>query len=608
MSSGLIFRLALWFGALSGMIEGALYLWFQYMHWLTWSEALVSVGPDQVWISTLVNLALFLIVATALAAASRIIRWKYWPAAIAFVFAWMALFDFIALPGRLRATGAAALAAGVAFQCARWFVRHQERIIPLLRRTTPVMLAASAAICVSIPTWSFVEEKIEMSRLPAPATGARNVVLIVMDTVRADHLSAYGYPRATSPNIDALAAGGVLFENAYATSPWTLPSHVSMFTGQYPFQHGQSPRRNFSALGMQQLRLATVMRDHGYATAGFVSNTIWGSPWAGLPQGFTHYESLYGNFPDKVFRTFYGRKFKKYGLLRWMKIDRLTRNTASSLIGSFFKWLPRAADRPFFVFFNFMEAHEPTLARPSCAGKFTGASSELPATAQLPAAVRLERENQVGGYDNAICSLDEEIASLLKTLESQGRLKNTLVIITSDHGEMLGEHGIFDHGNSLYEQVLRVPLIMSMPAQLPRATRVEVPVSHVDLSATILDVARVPQRDALAGRSLAGLWRQNPEGVQTSPVLAEVSHAPFAETPDNWPVKKGWLMAMRDAQWKLIVHQDGRRELYDLQKDPGELRNLAEVKEFEEVGMQLLQKMAAMVPEVRVLQAAKEKH
>ena len=307
------------------------------------------------------------------------------------------------------------------------------------------------------------------------------MLLIVWDTVRAANTSLYGYRRATTPNLERLASRGVRFDLAFSTSSWTLPSHASMFTGRWPHELGvgwKTPVRD----GVPTL--AGYLASHGYDTAGFVANLDYCSRETGLARGFAHYE----DFPLSVFDTFtryiaLGRRIdvsswastidslveKHTG--RWYDLIPRSREHAKSadaINRAFLGWLGKRPEngRPFFAFLNYNDAHSPyEVPDPSIPGfglrpasssqrqtlqGFTGLDKKTLSTDDVHMA------NDV--YDDCISYLDRRLGLLLDELSRRGVLENTLLIVTSDHGEHLGDHRLFFHGCSLYRQLVQVPL------------------------------------------------------------------------------------------------------------------------------------------------------
>jgi arylsulfatase A-like enzyme len=374
-----------------------------------------------------------------------------------------------------------------------------------------------------------------------------NVVLLSLDTVRADHLGCYGYERDTSPRLDAFARGATLYRRAFASASWTLPTHASLFTGRYAFEHGahglrsKDPARSLAALAPEQTTLAEALRERGYATAGFVANTGFLSPRCGMNQGFETYQ--------------------------------LKRLPARDLNAAALDFVRRPRKGPFFLFVNYMEAHRPYDARPR-PGLLERAPSQatdlvprlyeavLPGRADAPADLVRELIDQ---YDTAIANLDEEVGRLLDGLHAAGRDADTVVVITSDHGEFFGEHRLAEHSKDVYQEVLAVPLLVRAPGQ-SQGRVVATLASSVDVPRLILEHFETP--DA---------WRELfPLALGNHPVLAEIY---YARPKDLWnPVWGPRFDRIRTAlfDWplKLIDSSDGRHELFDLSRDPREATNL----------------------------------
>ncbi|HET7292558.1 MAG TPA: sulfatase [Vicinamibacteria bacterium] len=378
-----------------------------------------------------------------------------------------------------------------------------------------------------------------------------NVVLITLDTVRADHLSCYGYPVRTSPRIDALARVATLYRRALASSPWTLPTHASLFTGRHPYEHGahgfkvtEDVPDNAYPLGAEQLTLAEALQAEGYETVAVVANAGYMAQRYRLDQGFEAY---------------------------WVKPGRAARKN-----GQVYEWLEaRRKDRPFFLFVNYMDAHRPYNAaeRPGFLPRPVSqnpnliarlAEAVMPGDADAPEALRQQVVDQ---YDTALANLDEELGRLFDRLEAEGLWDDALVVVTSDHGEFLGEHRLAEHSKDLYQEVLAVPLIVKAPRQ--REGRVS------EQAITSVDVPRLVVSQ-LARERHARLLAAFPYEPGNHPVLAELY---YTRTKDLIHPRWGHRFdRVRTAllRWptKLIHSSDGRHELYDLAGDPGEARDL----------------------------------
>ena len=322
------------------------------------------------------------------------------------------------------------------------------------------------------------------------------MLLVVLDTVRADRLSLYGYSRPMSPALDQLGRRGIRFDEARATAPWTLPSHASMFTGRWPFELDV---RWATPLRGRFPTVAEYLASHGYATAGFAANTAYCSYDTGLDRGFTHFEdygldvctpqfwrmasladlgcgqlSILGLWLTRSFPA--GRLHARLEpLLKWLTDP--GRKNAGSINRNFLDWLSyrRDQDRPFFAFLNYFDAHSPYLP-PEGAGFRFGVRPrtlddyllliELWITIDKSTLTPHYRDLISDCYDSCLAYLDQRLGELFDNLQRRGVLDRTVVIVTADHGEELGEHRLFDHGESLYRPEIRVPLLFVLPSAL----------------------------------------------------------------------------------------------------------------------------------------------
>jgi arylsulfatase A-like enzyme len=370
------------------------------------------------------------------------------------------------------------------------------------------------------------------------------VVLISIDTLRADHLGCYGYARATSPTLDRIARRGLLFEDVTSTCPWTLPAHASLLTGLYPRRNGVRTRRD--RLPADVPTLAEVFREHGFVT-GAIVNCHWLSEANGLHRGFDDFT--------------------------YVRED--VKQVAPSAVGERARqWLTAHAGAPFFLFLHYYDVHSDYRSLPHYQDQFVrpyrGATDG--STLQLIAAryghLKLDKadiEHLVDLYDASIRQLDDGIARLFGVLEENGLLEDTLVIITADHGEEFLEHGGVLHGQTHFQENVHVPLIVCGPG-VPRDRRQGYMTSLVDVPATILGIVGLdpPPGDGL---DLSRLWR--PEGPELP------SRFVFAEADWN-NAKNDIRRAVREPHYKL--HYDLLTEqllVFDLSQDPGEKLDIA---------------------------------
>lgn len=404
----------------------------------------------------------------------------------------------------------------------------------LLRVSALVVAAFALALLYLRPTES-------SARTEQPLCEGCNVVLLSFDTVRADHLGAYGYERKTSPNVDALAAKSVVFERAISQAPWTLPAHGSMLSGLYPSRLGVLRYPATRALPDKNPVLPEVFRSAGYATAGFTGGGFVSDHY-GFDRGFDIYSSK-------------GRRFEH--------------NLDDTI-----DWVDRHKQKPFFLFVHGYDAHRPYYSK--SADKIVVG---LPADAEpdqnrfclgddraRPEPERLEKI--IRYYDAAIHHGDRAIGVLLKSLEQMNLMERTVILLTSDHGEEFFEHGNCDHVRFVYDESVHVPYMLYVPALARDSRRVGglIPAS-ISVARTVLDVVGIDH--AMPGVTLLPLLASRHKGFPV--VYSE------ADSPAGSLGSRGRTSAITKSELKLISYDDeGTDEAYDLAKDPGELEPLPE--------------------------------
>jgi arylsulfatase A-like enzyme len=600
LSSFDVLVLSAWCGLAAGELEVATRIVHRA---LSSTQRLYLMTRHFVWLVPLINLVLFLGVGVLLVLATR-----FWPRRAGWfcprLIIVMAVFPVLMVAGRTIYLEAWLLVAlGVAFRFVPLLERHPARWRRRLVLSVPVLLGLVLLQAGFIYGVDRIKQWREDGR-PLPPAGSPNVLLIVLDTVRADHLSLYGYPRPTSPSLERLARRGIRFGQARAAAPWTLASHATMFTGKWPHDLAikwSCPLRD------DVPTLAEHLGALGYATAGFAGNTFYCSYDSGLDRGFTHYRDYVLDTLNSA-RTLrsVSETLKSVGRLGpFLPISGLTlrklvegeRKAAHVVNGEFLDWLSRRREprRPFFAFLNYVDAHSPYLLPPGAAYGFGSApktDGELRFLAEgwtqatkrrlPPAALTLVRD----AYDNCLIYLDERLGELIDDLQRRGVLDQTLVIVTADHGEGLGEHGLFDHGESLFRPEIRVPLLIVLPADRGRSPiAVEEFVSLRDLPATVVDVIGVRHGSPFPGRSLLALahTRAPPSAtaarvdVDDDVVLSELA-SPNPSDPNQRrsPAYRGPLFSLADGDFVYIRNEgDGGEELFNERDDPDELNNLA---------------------------------
>ncbi len=370
-----------------------------------------------------------------------------------------------------------------------------------------------------------------------------NILLVTVDTLRADHLSAYGYPRVTSPNIDELATRGVVFDVAFTYWPKTRGSFAALFTGLYASQHGLSVRER--DLPDFNQTLAETLRDAGYRTAAALDNGNLDAA-LGFAQGFDIYEQTWHvKDSDELSRT-----------------ETITRFGENFLASS-------DDERPFFLWLHYVNPHTPYEPTDEALARFRddGVIPRGPELARVTGYhggvnkkhVAVDGENYWGDYvdryDAEILVSDEHVGRVLKALDESEHAATTLVVFTSDHGESLGEHDYyFDHGFDLFNPSLRIPLILSFPGMLPAGERVSGAVSSLDVFPTILDLAQVSYPSGLEGNSVLPLVRGTTNRLHEQMFFQNDRHQ----------------MAISNGRLKLVHYPEDRFELYDMYRDPTE--------------------------------------
>ena len=405
--------------------------------------------------------------------------------------------------------------------------------------------AIATAICVAIacgPHPDQVKEK-------------PDVVLITLDTTRADHLSCYGYERATTPNLDALAEDAQRFDAAYAVSSWTLPSHASIFTGKFPSAHGARYDREGSLnlvqegaikgpqawrsirarpLSEREITLAQVLREGGYTTGAVVAGP-WLKRGFGLAKGFDHYDD---------------QNFVEIG-----EVGELNGRPAEDVTRAAVRFVDAHADEPFFLFLNYFDPHTPWRPRQPFRKHFWPGAQPEPPTPEFHRAM----------YDAEIQYMDHHLGRFLDHLKREGLYENAWIIVTADHGELMGEDGHWGHGGSLSQAEILTPLIIKEPgAERPRGLD-ETPIQQVDLMPTLLARLGLPHPPRMQGSVF-------PE--QTHPIIAEVYPLRFLKTLNrDLPWNGDWRVIL-DGPYKFAWNSRGEHALYDLARDPTERDNL----------------------------------
>lgn len=420
-----------------------------------------------------------------------------------------------------------------------------------------------------------------------------NILWIVMDTVRADHLSSYGYRRDTSPNIDRIASEGILFENTISAAPWTLPSHASMFTGMFPSKHGADVEHLW--LDDEFDTIAEVLRSYGYQTFGYTNNSHAG-PLTNANQGFDAFEvTSYGKveagseLSDHLMIYDLRRRIRDLLLIKRTFFVDKGAHRANQFVK---RWITDSSSdpAPFFVFINYMEAHAPWSPPKDFLAPYVGDAKPGDVLRLAPLDIYEHVFGQVkvdehgfklhrALYDGEISYMDFKMGELFDYLREQDILDNTILIITSDHGENFGEHGLAGHFLDVNDPLIRVPLIIRYPGLVGAGVRVDEQVQLTDIFPTILDLLDIDWDGLteLQGRSLV----REREGDEASFAVAEygmnhfeaVRAVDYTRSYDVTTIIRR-LKTVRTDEFKYVWTSDGRDELYEISQDPGELNNL----------------------------------
>lgn len=479
----------------------------------------------------------------------------------AFAVATVGAFGLLLPTTAISRAAALVLAAGIGTTVSRLVMKRSDRWISWSRRL--VILGV-----VGVPAAALLQD---FAARPAGAVATDrpdqppNILLVVMDVVRASNVTLNQPELATTPGLARRGAEGVVFEWAFSAAPWTLPSHASMLTGLYARQQQGDW---YKPLQDDALTLTETLRDRGYATGAFVANLHYTAWDTGLAQGFDHFEDYTTDWLQVIRCSSYTQTAMFTQLLDAKGVGEVARalahpnltivpqhtyrtKLADRVTSDFLRWQDGLGGRPFFALINLMDAHLPYY-------------DPEPLKSRYPP----EQHRDMRAYDGAIHFIDEQLDSVFNALARKGELDRTIVVVTGDHGELFDQHGLSGHANSLYLDLLHVPLMIRYPARVPAGGRIAAQVSLRDLSATLIDLSG--GHDSLPGASLRYAWEGQLDRI--SPVLGEVTRLP---NPAETPASQGDMRSLFDDSLQYIVNEGTRREeLYAYRTDPAEARNL----------------------------------
>ncbi len=576
--AGSVLLAGLVFGAATGLLEAAPIAVAREAGYT------IRMSRHFVWMTPVADLALFLGVALGLVVLG-VLRRRACPRSLALgTFAGLSAFCLLLLAEPIHDLASLLLAAGVGVQVGRRATGSRtRRLLGAVPVVAPLLLVIVGGLAWWSTTRDAARERAQLAAAPPAAADAPNVLLLILDTVRAGSMELYGGPGGTSPVLSALARRGVLFERAIAPAPWTLPTHASMFTGRWPHRLDV----DWSPLGPDEPTLAERLGSEGYATAGFVGNTLYASRASGLDRGFGVYEDYPVSVGQIVLSSSLGRALAYSDPFRRLvrHHELLNRQHARDVNRDFLTWLEERGEdgeeRPWFAFLNYYDAHEPYFPPDSVLGDrswndfshrggiLVGGNSWRDKERMTMDDVRIHAY----AYHLAVRRADAGLGRLMEALAGRGLLENTLVVIASDHGEQLGEHALFGHTNSLFINTLHVPMVVLWPGRIPAGRRISGAVSLRDLPATILEL--VGAEATLPGRSLApALLSAGGDAPSRSPAVSHLTKGP--EPQPNTPIGRGDAMqSIVRLPYHYIRNGDGSDALYDLNADPHELDNLA---------------------------------
>ncbi|MCL4523076.1 MAG: sulfatase [Acidobacteria bacterium] len=579
-----LLAMAAWFGLVTGLLEGIVRTALQSLGGISWEMRLTAASVKVIWVAPLFYVLFFVLGAAGLAVLGRLAPRLPMASVAVFLFGLVGFSDLLSASGRVSQLGVAMLALGLAVMLTRWCNAHERAALNFWKRSVIWVAAFAVLACAGIETGLWMQERNAIAALRPAAPGSPNVLVILVDTLRADHLTLYGYARKTSPKLDKIAEQSVVFENAMTTAPWTLPSHASLLTGLFPTEHGAE---KFS-LGKGHPMLPEALQASGYRTAAFSANTLFFTRAQGFGRGFIRFEDSFHNLVDMMARTLLGQKLRKYVLRKVNNEDLAGRRTAADINDSALAWIEEKPETPFFVFLNYFDTHPPLVPPPPYRTAFTtnenageAFNEQLDSFGTKPAPPDVVADG-IAAYDGAVRYVDEEISRLLERLDQNGLGRNTIVIVTADHGEMFGEHNDFGRAHSMWEPVLRVPLIVRWPEKIGAGRRVETPVSLASLPATVMELTGAGDSSAFPGPSLAPLWEQEVPPTDWPYPWAELAACPERNRP-YIPCYSGALKAIQSPDWYFIYHEKQAPQLYDAKKDRAQLQNLADTPEGQKV-------------------------
>jgi len=390
-----------------------------------------------------------------------------------------------------------------------------------------------------------------------------NIILILIDTLRADHLSCYGYKQNTSPNIDRFAKEGVLFTNSFSQASWTKPNVASLFTSLYPAQHNAKIYTDI--LPGRVNTIAEILRDKGYTTAAFVANPNV-KRFFNFHQGFASYYDdfkTYKKYHETIEKSIWGKIIRNISRNRFFLLPQY-KVRAEMLNSLVIPWLVNNKDNKFFLYLHYNDPHAPYTP------PFHFYKEYIEGLSAVYYSRRLDiNKINMALYDGEIKFTDFYIGQLLKTIDYLGLRKNSLVILLSDHGEAFREHENTEHGSTLYQEEIHVPLIMRLPSYIPANRTIAYQACTIDIMPTIFDILNINYKGVMEGKSLVPVIKGQELKGQRDYIFSE-------EHPSAGNVQ---ILSLIKGEYKYIFtevfkHDWKNEKLFNLVKDPEEFKNI----------------------------------
>jgi arylsulfatase A-like enzyme len=534
--------LALSWGLLGGLLVSFTRIMLQMRGLTSFDLRLVALSPRLMWLGPWSYAAICIVLALGFALLQVLysrIDW-YQPAMI--IFGALFFHGFLSATGFLANFAEIILAFGLSATAARILPDGEARS-RMVKSFVPWMVAVVFVVGAAVELSTSWAEQRQVNSLALPAPNAPNVVVVIVDTLRADRLSSYGYPKPTSPTISRLAHEGAQFDWAFSSASWSLPSHVSLLTGLYPTEHGAQIERYDGRYPF----VSEAFLERGYRTGVISANSVVFSRAWGFGHGFVSFDDSFYSVVDGFTRTIPGTQIHKVVSRAMGWRFHPVKRPAAAVTKAATRWIEKRGDRPFFLVLNYFDVHDPEWPIQPLDGN---------------------------AYDGAVKYVDDSLNDLVGYLKEQNLLDNTVLVLTSDHGESLGEHDLTGHGDSLYLPEIHVPLIIRYPPVVPPGVRVTTPVSHVSLPATLLQLAGGSGATPIPGLSLEQLWK-NGEEVAFWPIpRSELNYRPTRNAD------RIALTSVNDVPFHFLKSSAGTDELFNIEEDPAETKNLVELQEY----------------------------